>query len=166
MGDRRRIAAFLNALPPDAARAALTRCCGSRRWVEAMLAARPFPNDAALRDTADRAWWALDRRAWLEAFAHHPRIGEPGRGDAWARGEQAGADAVEAAVRRELAAGNLAYERRFGYVFLIRATGRGGAELLAELRRRLGNDPAEELRTAAGEQAQITWLRLEKLVTP
>lgn len=162
----RSVSDVLNALPPDAARAALTRCCGSRRWVEAMLAARPFANDAALRETADRAWWALERDDWLEAFAHHPRIGESERGDAWARAEQSAVGGAAGAVRRELAEGNRAYERRFGYVFLICATGRDGAQILAELRRRLGNDPDAELRTAAEEQARITRLRLDKLVNP
>lgn len=162
------VADYLNALPPDAARAALTRCCGSHRWVDAMLAARPFAGDAALFHAAERAWWALDRKDWLEAFARHPRIGEQGGGggDAWSEAEQAGAARGGKDVRAALADGNRAYERRFGHVFLICATGRSADEMLAELERRLGNDPAAELEIAAGEQARITRLRLEKLVTP
>ena len=153
----------VNALPPDAARAALARCCGAARWVQAMLAARPFTSDAALFATAERAWWALDRNDWLEAFAQHPRIGEREIADATARAEQSGMAAADAGVRHALARGNRAYEQRFGHVFLICAAGKATAEMLAQLERRLTNDAAAELRVAAAEQAKITRLRLEKL---
>ncbi|HEU5261917.1 MAG TPA: 2-oxo-4-hydroxy-4-carboxy-5-ureidoimidazoline decarboxylase [Gemmatimonadales bacterium] len=159
-----RLAELLNALPDDDARAALARCCGAVRWVAAMLAARPFKSDAALLEAAERAWWGLGREDWLEAFAQHPRIG--GRTtDQWSRREQAGVDTATAATRNALAEGNRAYEKRFGHVFLICAAGRTADELLGELHGRLANDPATELRIAAGEQAKIIQLRLGKLVT-
>jgi len=155
------IAKYLNGLPADAARAALAKCCGARRWVERMLAARPFGSDAGLLEAAERVWWALGREDWLEAFAAHPRIGEP-TGEARERREQAGVDGATAATRAALALGNRTYEQRFGHVFLICATGKTADEMLGVLRDRLGNDPITELRIAAGEQAKITRLRLEQ----
>ena len=152
----------LNALGEDAARAALGRCCAAPRWVDAMLAARPFASDAALFDAAERVWWGLGREDWLEAFAGHPRIGERA-GDAWARREQTGVSGAAQATRAALAAGNDTYERRFGHVFLICATGKSGDDMLRALQERLANDAATELRIAAAEQAKITRLRLERL---
>ena len=160
-----RVARALNARPDADARAALARCCGCRRWVERMLAARPYASDSALFAAAEREWRRLGSSDWLEAFAAHPRIGERG-GDEWARREQAGADTADAGTRQALADGNRAYEQRFGHVFLICATGRSADEMTAELQRRLGNDPEREMRIAAAEQAKITRLRLENLVTP
>lgn len=155
-------AEHLNGLPARAARAALGRCCGARRWVEAMLALRPFASDAALFAAAERAWWALAREDWLEAFRGHPRIGQHAA-DAWARSEQAGVSGAGEDTRAALAQGNRAYEERFGHVFLICATGKSATEMLGALRGRLGNDPATELRIAATEEAKITRLRLAKL---
>lgn len=126
-------------------------------------------------EAAERAWWGLPPADWTEAFGAHPRIGEAGNdggrrratgAPAWPQEEQSGAADATAEARRALAEGNRKYEKRFGHVFLICATGRHAEEMLAELRRRLHNDPAAELRIAAGEQAKITRLRLEKLVTP
>jgi 2-oxo-4-hydroxy-4-carboxy-5-ureidoimidazoline decarboxylase len=129
-----------------------------------MLAGRPFADDAELFATAERVWWSLGTNDCLEAFAAHPRLGERA-GDVWARAEQAGMAAADVAMRQAFSDGNRAYEERFGHVFLICATGRGADDMAAELQRRLGNDPASELQIAAGEQAKITRLRLEKLVT-
>lgn len=170
-----RIADYLNALSAEAVRASLTQCCGAGRWVEEMARSRPFASDAEVLETAERAWWGVTPADWREAFARHPRIGQAGdegrrramKGDeAWARQEQSGMATAAAEMRQALAEGNQAYERRFGHVFLICATGRSAEEMLAELRRRLGHDPARELKVAAGEQAKITRLRLEKLVAP
>lgn len=157
------VAAYVNGMPDGAARQALARCCGARRWVARMLAARPFESDTALFATAERVWWDLGREDWLEAFATHPRIGQQ-TADDWSRREQAGVVTATDAARLALAKGNRAYARRFGHVFLMCATGKTANEMLGELRRRLANDPATELRVAAGEQAKITRLRLEKLV--
>jgi len=160
-----RVAGYVNALSDERARAALQRCCGARHWVDAMLAARPFVNDAELLASAERVWWRLGRADWLEAFAHHSRIGERA-GDAWSRREQAGMDGAGEDTRRALAQGNRDYEKRFGYVFLICATGKTAEQMLEALRGRLMHDPATELRIAAGEQASITRLRLDNLVAP
>lgn len=158
-------AAHVNTLSPDAAAALFRRCCGSGRWVDRMVAGRPYADDRSLTDAADHVWWDLEREDWLEAFQAHPRIGERAT-DAWAQREQSGVDAAEADVRRQLARGNAAYERRFGHVYLVCATGRSAAELLSDLESRLTNDAARELRIAATEQAKITRLRLERLTTP
>jgi len=157
------IARHLNALAEPHARVALLRCCASRRWGERMLAGRPFADDSGVFDTAERIWWSLEPDDYHEAFAAHPRIGEQAV-DGWARAEQGALAAADIDMRRAFTEGNRAYEERFGHVFLICATGRSADDMATELRRRLGNDPASELRIAAGEQAKITRLRLEKLV--
>src|SRR5207302_5604407 len=111
-----RLAGYLNALSDERARAALGRCCGARHWVDAMLAARPFTSDAELLATAERVWWGLGRADWLEAFAAHPRIGDPQKAVTdWARREQAGADDAAVATLTALAQGNVTYEQRFGH---------------------------------------------------
>lgn len=143
----------------------MRRCCGAERWVERMVAGRPYADDRTLLEAADRTWWDLGREDWLQAFRAHPRIGERSA-DAWSRQEQAGVDDAGADMRRRLAAGNEAYERRFGHVYLVCATGREAPELLADLETRLTNDPSRELRIAAAEQAKIIRLRLEKLENP
>jgi OHCU decarboxylase len=156
--------AELNALPDDAARRQLARCCGSDRWVSAMSARRPFRSAEDLYRAADQAWWALDGSDWLEAFSHHPRIGERAAG--WARDEQAGVRNAPDTTMKTLADRNHEYERKFGHVFLVFATGKTASQMLGELERRLSNEPATELRIAAGEQAKIIRLRLEKLFIP
>jgi 2-oxo-4-hydroxy-4-carboxy-5-ureidoimidazoline decarboxylase len=153
---------FLNDLPADEARAALFRCCGSRRWVAEMLARRPWPSAAALHGDAGAVWAALGRDDILEAFAQHPRIGGSG-GDAWSRQEQAGAAGADPTTSQALRDANDRYFDRFGYIFIVCATGKGAVEMLALIERRLNNDPTVELSIAAAEQARITRLRLEKL---
>lgn len=156
------IAAYLNGLSPDAAARALARCCASKQWVKRMLAGRPFASDQELFRASEREWWSLDRGDWLEAFGAHPKIGER-TADAWSSGEQSGMARAGADLRLALREENGSYERRFGHVYLVCAAGRSAAELLADLRGRLMNEPDKELRVAAGEQAKITHLRLEKL---
>jgi 2-oxo-4-hydroxy-4-carboxy-5-ureidoimidazoline decarboxylase len=153
---------FLNELPLDEARAALFRCCGSRRWVAEMLERRPWPSAAALYGDAGAIWAALHRDDLLEAFAQHPRIGGAG-GDAWSRHEQAGAAGADEQTRRALHEANDRYFDRFGYIFIVCATGKTAGEMLALIERRLSNDPTRELAIAAAEQARITRLRLEKM---
>ena len=157
------IAAYINGLSGDAAAAALSRCCASKQWVRRMLAGRPFADDQELFRAAEREWWALDRGDWLEAFAAHPRIGARTTDD-WSSGEQSGVARADADLRLALLEETGTYERRFGHVYLVCATGHSAAELLTDLRERLTNEPDKELRVAAGEQAKITRLRLEKLV--
>ncbi len=161
----------LNSLPPAEAEAELLRCCGSTRWARRMVEERPFASLEDLLAAADRIWWSLEGVDWFEAFSRHPRIGEreaPAGGSAatavWSAQEQAGAQRSPEEVRTALAAGNRAYEERFGYTYIVCATGMSGEEMLRILEQRLGNDPDTELRTAAEEQRKITHLRLEKLL--
>jgi 2-oxo-4-hydroxy-4-carboxy-5-ureidoimidazoline decarboxylase len=149
------------------ARALLQRCCGSTSWVEAMLARRPFgTRDILLADARD-VWFTLDPADWLEAFNHHPKIGD--RGALRARfaatrhlseKEQAGVDSASDDTLNALAEANAEYEKKFGYIFIVCASGKTAGEMLEMLRERLNNDPDAEIRIAAEEQAKITELRL------
>lgn len=160
-----------NALSEAEARAELARCCGAHRWAAAVAAGRPYAGVDALCAASDAAWREAGRGDILEAFQHHPRIGDleglrrkfAGTA-AWAAGEQAGVQAADEAVLRGLAEGNAAYERKFGHLFIVCATGKSAAEMLALLNARLPNDPARELAVAAEEQRKITRIRLEKLL--
>jgi 2-oxo-4-hydroxy-4-carboxy-5-ureidoimidazoline decarboxylase len=136
-----------------------------------MLTQRPFRNVDDVFASAERIWWDLGREEWLEAFAAHPRIGETeaqthGHTDAQAqaRQEQAGAAAASESVKAQLAEANRAYEARFGYIYIVCATGKSAEEMLDLCRARLANDGEAELRVAAGEQARITQLRLTTLL--
>ena len=148
----------INAAPPDEARAELTICCGSPRWVERMLDRRPFASLAEARSAAREEWFALGPPDWREAFEHHPKIGASVSGTS-AR-EQSGASSASDAVKQALAEGNRVYERRFGYIYIVCASGKSGEELLAILQSRLGNDPHKEIHVAAEEHAKICDLRL------
>ena len=164
--------AALNALPEPEAERALRECCGAEAWARAVAAARPFRDREHLHAAADGAYADLDRADLLEAFAAHPRIGEraaAGTGERharWSAGEQAGMREADAGVSAELTRANREYEARFGYVFLICATGRSAPEMLEALRQRMRNDAETELAVAAEEQRKIMHLRLEKLLTP
>jgi 2-oxo-4-hydroxy-4-carboxy-5-ureidoimidazoline decarboxylase len=136
-----------------------------------MVAARPFADRVQLLAFADALARDLSRADWLEAFSHHPRIGDVAAlrekfaaTAAWASQEQRGAAAASDATLEALARGNRTYEERFGYIFIVCATGRSADEMLALLEARLHNDPADELGFAAAEQMKITRLRLEKLL--
>ncbi|RFU43132.1 2-oxo-4-hydroxy-4-carboxy-5-ureidoimidazoline decarboxylase [Actinomadura logoneensis] len=158
----------LNALPPDEAEAELLACCASRRWAAEVAAGRPYARLADLQAAGAKALAGLEWSDVLEALGAHPRIGERaaggGREARWSRGEQAGAASAGDDTARALAEGNLAYERRFGHVFLICATGKSAGEVLAELRVRLGNDAGTEREAVRAELAAITRLRLAKLI--
>lgn len=164
--------AVFNALPVEGARGELLRCCGCLRWADAVLAARPFRDRAALLAASDAAWAKTGESDWLEAFSHHPRIGGKdalrekfAATKALASGEHAGTAAATEAVLGALASGNAAYEKKFGHIFIACATGKSAAEMLDLLKSRLTNDAVTELRLAAGEQNRITKIRLEKLLS-
>jgi len=135
-----------------------------------MTSRRPFTGDIQLYAVADEVWAGLERKDWLEAFAAHPRIGDVdslrkkfATTSAWCESEQSGTASAAEEVLRRLAEGNRDYEAKFGYIFIVCATGKTAEEMLAILRSRLPNDPETELGLAAAEQAKITRLRLEKL---
>ena len=152
---------------PDEARAMLARACGSSRWVERMMARRPFGRDAKLLAVARVEWFGLTEADWLEAFSHHPRIGDraslaarfPATHDLSST-EQSAVGAAHEDVLTALAEGNQAYLERFGFIFIVCATGKSADEMLQLLRDRLPNSRPAELRIAAEEQAKITALRL------
>jgi len=170
----------LNQLLVPAAREALGPCCSSGAWIDAVVAGRPYAGIDALLEASDAAVAELDEEGLAEALAAHPRIGDRrvaapvGRGAAepagprgpagWSSQEQAGVRSADSDLRRALAEGNEAYERRFGHIYLACATGRSAGELLAFLRDRLGNDRATEWRVVAAELAKINRIRLRKLV--
>ena len=145
----------------------LRRACGSSEWVDRMMLRRPFGSDAALKQAAREEWFALGEEHWLEAFWHHPQIGDrasleerfPMTHDL-SEQEQAGVATARAEVLDALARDNAVYHDRFGFIFIVCATGKSAEEMLKLLRDRLHNDRATELRNAAEEQAKITALRL------
>jgi len=154
----------LNRLEPSLADAELRRCCGSSRWAAAMTAARPFTSLDAMRRRGDEIWASLGASDWLEAFVAHPTIGEQGLVSAWSSAEQSGMQSAGDEAKARLAALNAEYEARFGYIFIVCATGKSPSEMQALLKWRMTNDAERELPIAAGEQRKITGLRLARLV--
>ena len=162
---------WLNELSAEACAATLHRCCGSTRWARRMAAHGRFGSRTELHGLADHHWWDLADGDWHEAFTHHPRIGADvaklrekfAPTASWSAGEQSGVAAADEGTLEALAQGNRDYEARFGFLFIVCATGKSASEMLHLLQERIDNDPAAELRIAAGEQAKITHLRLEKL---
>jgi OHCU decarboxylase len=132
---------------------------------------RPFGSVEELLTTAENSWWSLNQADWLEAFRSHPKIGERKAAasvstDAqrWSNQEQFSMSHAASNTQRELARLNQQYEQKFGYIYIVCASGRSPEEMLSILRHRMDNAPAEELRVAAAEQAKITELRLKKLL--
>ncbi len=162
--------ARLNTSTGAEAMAALLACCGSSAWAAQMLVERPFTAMDSVLAAADEIWASLEREDWLEAFRAHPRIGEAkaqkehsALSRRWAQEEQASSAPPSSLIASALAAANRAYDDKFGHIFIVCATGKTPAEMLAILDERLGNDAAEELDIAAEEQRKITRIRLEKL---
>ena len=157
-----------NALPEDEARARLQSCLAVPRWVEDVLAGRPYRDAESLWDRAEEGARHLDDAELQLALDRHPRIGErpseSGHDAAFSQREQAGVDGSHPEVARRLAEGNRAYEQRFDRVFLIRAAGRSAPEILEELERRLGNDDAAERQETVTQLKEIAMLRLRQVV--
>ena len=158
-----------NEATPEAAVTQILPCCGSKTWARKMAARRPFADQASLTAASDETWRNLAESDWLEAFHSHPRIGESGKpgssveaSDAWASQEQKEVADARAAVKIALAEGNREYERKFGRIFIVCATGKSAPQVLNILRRRMQNDAATELHEAAEAQRQITQIRLRK----
>jgi len=161
----------LNQLSANDAEAEFLKCCGSTRWARAMTEARPFEALDDVLARADRIWWSLNEADWLEAFRAHPKIGEKkaaiaqsAEAQKWSAQEQSGVAQAPASTISELAERNREYEDRFGFIFIVCASGKSSEEMLAIINERIGNDAETELRTAATEQSKITRLRLEKLL--
>jgi 2-oxo-4-hydroxy-4-carboxy-5-ureidoimidazoline decarboxylase len=147
---------------------AMIACCGARRWATAMVAARPLPDVAAVREAADDVWQGMGESDCLEAFACHPRIGErqaaqaTAKSAAWSQQEQALVEGARERILLRLAEGNARYEERFGFTYIVCATGKSAEEMLGILERRLTSDRTTELREAAEQQRQILQIRLGK----
>lgn len=157
-----------NALPADQAQQALLACCSAQRWAGEVGAGRPYATVEALLTRSAAVVAGLDSADLGQALAGHPRIGARPQAaapqDTWSRQEQAGVDAASPQLRQALADGNRTYEQRFGHIYLVCATGRSGAELLALLQERLGHDEVTEWRVVAAELEQINRIRLRQLV--
>jgi OHCU decarboxylase len=157
-----------NHAPETAAMDTMLACCGARRWAEAMVALRPLNGIVELSTEADRVWGTMEEGDWMEAFACHPRIGErkaahaSAKSMAWSRQEQASAAQAADQVMAELGEGNRLYEERFGFTYIVCATGKSAEEMLTVLNRRLTRDRATELREGAEQQRQIMQIRLGK----
>ena len=161
---------WINSLSHQDAVEAFRRCCGASTWCEKMAKARPYQKLDALNLVADTAFDSLVEKDWLEAFACHPKIGDleslkmkfAGNRE-WSSAEQASITDADKHTLHRLAEGNIAYETRFGYLFIVCASGKSAAEMLSLLEARLPNKPETELSIAAAEQRKITSLRLAKI---
>ena len=163
---------WLNSLTDEEATKELLQCCGSKRWASATATGRPYDTLEILLATADDIWWSLNPNDWIEAFRSHPKIGEKKAADKvsaqsqqWSGQEQSGVANASNTTIDSLADLNREYEQKFGFIFIICATGKTSDEIVAALRERLTHDPAAELPIAAAEQSKITALRLKKLLT-
>lgn len=151
----------LNHLPQPELYTTLQQCCGSHVWVEKMIADFPMADTTALLTAADKHWSSCTSADGLEAFSHHPRIGDRPA----LHQEQAGVVNAADDTLQALATGNQHYEERFGYIFIVCASGKSGSEMLSLLLARINNTPEEEIKIAMAEQGKITLLRLEKLLS-
>ncbi len=161
----------LNQAAGEIAEADFRNCCGSQTWARTMAEARPFADVAALINRAEEIWLNLDSQDWLEAFAAHPKIGarkaapkQRAQSAEWSHGEQSGTRAATDSVLDALAEVNRLYEKKFGFIFIVCATGKSAEEMLELCRRRIRNDADSEIRIAADEQRKITEIRLRKLL--
>lgn len=161
----------LNTLPAESLKQELFACCGSTNWVNRMLNFFPMDDLVELLEDAEAQWYGCTESDWREAFAHHPKIGDTdslatkfAATAAWASEEQSSVSTASRQVIAELAAANAAYELKFGYIFIVCATGKSAEEMLAILNQRLINSPEEEIKIAMDEQIKITLIRLQKLL--
>jgi 2-oxo-4-hydroxy-4-carboxy-5-ureidoimidazoline decarboxylase len=157
------LAAF-NAASPETAERDVLACCASGSFARMIAGGRPYRDPVALQDAVSAAFKALTWDDIVESMNAHPRIGDRVAVAGWSAAEQSGAASASDGVRQALADGNLAYEQRFGYVFLICATGLSGQDMLDQLRARLGHDPDAERAVVREELLKITRLRLAKLL--
>jgi OHCU decarboxylase len=153
----------LNLLPSVRAFDEFMRCCGCRKWAKRMCDQRPFANEKALFESSDSIWRTLKPRDFLEAFTAHPRIGEASS-SRWSRDEQEKSRGSDAGTLAKIKLLQKRYEEKFGYIFIVCATGKGAVEILSFLEKRITHAPAAEIQIAAEEQNKITRIRLRKLL--
>ncbi len=159
-----------NLQSPLKARNDLLKCCGSITWVDKLIIHFPFSSVESLKSISDKCWYSCTKNDYLEAFSHHPKIGDQSMSDKkhtstaeWANQEQSCVKNAERNVLLNMAKANIAYEIKFGYIFIICATGKTANEMLNLLSVRLNNEPEKELIIAINEQNKITHLRIDKL---
>ena len=147
------------------------QCCSSQQWIDLMVASRPFASAQAVRDHANAHWRAMGETDFLQAFDGHPKIGDVGSLKAkyantkeLAAGEQSGVNIASDEIIQRLADGNSKYQDKFGFIFIVCATGKSAADMLELLQARLPNDRATELLNAAEEQRKIFHIRLNQLL--
>jgi len=161
----------LNTLPQLQLKEELFKCCGLSKWVDRMLPFFPADDLVELLEDAEEQWFLCSEADWKEAFSHHPKIGDVdslkkkfASTSQWAAGEQSGVNTASEQTIDALAEANKKYEEKFGYIFIVFATGKSAEEMLAILQNRLQNSPEVEIEIAADEQNKITKLRIEKLL--
>ena len=163
--------ASLNGLPINELRQELTKCCGSGKWVEKMCSVFPVPDAVTLFNEAEKKWFECTEDDWLHAFRHHPKIGDakslkgrfPETGG-FSEKEQAAVKAAPGETLEALAHANTVYEKKFGFIFIVFASGKSAEEMLSILQARLNNTREDEIKTAMQEQQKITALRLKKIL--
>ena len=162
--------AYINSLDSEKLKEDLLKCSGSRVWTEDLQGQRPFSSAEELERKSSAAWKKLTHKDWLEAFAHHPKIGDLeslrkkfATTANWASNEQSAMSSASEQIIKKLAVGNEQYQDKFGYIFIVCATGKTAPEMLCLLEERLANTPEVEFEIACREQQKITQLRLEKL---
>lgn len=161
----------LNILPPPQLKEELAKCCGSSAWIDRMLPFFPAEDLVEVLEDAEEQWFLCSEADWKQAFAQHPRIGDIeslqkkfASTAEWAIGEQGGIKTATQQTLQSLAEANKKYEEKFGYIFIVCATGKSANEILTQLETRLQNSPEVEIEIAADEQNKITRLRIEKLL--
>jgi 2-oxo-4-hydroxy-4-carboxy-5-ureidoimidazoline decarboxylase len=161
----------LNQLDASSLQAEFFKCCGCTAWSKKLVQLMPFSSIQSLLTQSDEVWQTCNKQDALEAFSHHPKIGDLkslekkfASTKQWASGEQAGVDEASQQVLKQLADGNKQYEEKFGYIFIVCATGKSAIEMLEILNQRIPNSYDEELKIAMNEQNKITHIRLKKLL--
>ena len=161
----------LNGLDSSEAAAQFNLCCGATNWIKMMNQSRPFQNKNEVYQQAESIWLSLSSEDWLEAFTHHPKIGNINslrkkfqNTKSISKNEQSGVNNATESTLKNLAESNQLYEDKFGFIFIVCATGKSSDEMLALIKMRLNNNAKIEMQNAAKEQNKITQLRLKTLL--
>jgi 2-oxo-4-hydroxy-4-carboxy-5-ureidoimidazoline decarboxylase len=159
-----------NRLDPAIAKKELFRCCGSTKWTDEMMKHFPFKTKVDMKLISDRIWLECKESDWLEAFSHHPKIGEApadlhAATSDWAKKEQSNVGHAGKNILDKLSTANKDYENKFGYVYIVSATGKNAVEILSNLQERLKNEPEKEMHISSAEQNKITHIRIDKLIS-
>ncbi len=163
---------MLNELEDEELYETFEKCCGASNWIIGMMNARPISSITQLQNKADEIWSQMNITDGYEAFTHHPKIGDKKNLEEkfastkdWAGNEQSGVDDAKKDVLSDLATANEKYFKKYGYIFIVCATGKSAKEMLDIIHQRMNNNPDDEIKIAMGEQHKITKLRLEKLLS-